>query len=88
MSQEYETGYTLGKIKGDDDSRLLVSPYPYTEEGSQIYQEGFRNGYFKRYTKGLSNLLKENPSEEAREIIAIRLDEISNLMVTENKKQK
>ena len=87
MNQEYETGYTIGTITGEKDARLLVPPYPYTEEGTEIYKSGFTNGYLMRYTQGLSAKLKASSTNELESLIATRLEEVSNCINIENQKQ-
>ncbi len=85
MNKEYETGYTMGTIRGEEDATLLVAPYPYTS-GEDTFCLGYKNGYIKRYTQGLSAKLKENPEQKVQMIIADRLEEISNCMKLENEK--
>lgn len=84
--EEYKEGYAMGMISGDKDSDLLISPYPYTTDGTETYQTGYTNGYFMRYAQGLSTKLKANINSEIDEIIAVRLEEISDCMKIENKK--
>lgn len=88
MNKEYETGYTLGTIKGEKDSNLLVPPYPHTGDGNEVYKSGFTNGYLMRYTQGLSLKLKTSSNNELETLIATRLEEISNCMKIENEKGK
>lgn len=85
IKEEYKEGYTMGMVEGEKDANMLVNPYPYTE-GEEIYQLGYTNGYFMRYTQGLSALLKQNPSVEMIEMIALHLEQISECMKIENNK--
>ena len=84
--EEYIEGYAMGRVEGEKDANMLVTPYPHTEAGTEFYQVGFTNGYFSRYTQGLSALLRQNPNIETSEIIATRLEEISESMILENNK--
>lgn len=86
MKEEYQTGYTMGQIRGVNDSNLLVPPYPYTD-GKEIYQMGFKNGYLMSYTKGLSNKLKGTVTDELKKIIAERLDDVSHCISLESKQK-
>jgi len=88
MNKEYETGYTMGTIKGEKDSSFLVPPYPHTEDGTENYKSGFTSGYLMRYTEGLSAKLKAGATNEIEALIATRLEEISNCMKIENEKAK
>ena len=85
MNKEYETGYTMGTIQGQQDANLLIPPHPY-KDGEQFFSAGYKNGYLMGYTKGLSAKLKVSPNEGMKSIIADRLDEVSNCMILENKK--
>lgn len=87
MNQEYETGRTIGTITGARDANLLVPPYPQVS-GTEMYQNGFRIGYRIGYTQGLANKLRSGVNSEIQQIIANRLDEISNCINLENSKQK
>jgi len=85
-NEEYKEGYVVGMVNGEKDANVIVTPYPHTNDGSEFYQLGYMNGYFMRYAQGLSAILKQNPNKETTEIIAIRLEEISESMKLENEK--
>ena len=87
-NQEYQTGYTMGTIKGEKDASLLVPPYPHTTDGTEFYKSGYTNGYFMQYTQGLSAKLKANSNNELDSLIATRLEEISECMKIENQKER
>lgn len=86
MNKEYETGYTMGQIKGSNDSELLVPPYCYTD-GIEVYKYGYKNGYLMGYVKGLSYKLKNHPNEALQNLISERLDEVSKCMKLESKQK-
>ena len=88
QNQEYETGYTMGTIKGEKDSSLLVPPYPNTTEGTEFYKKGYTNGYLMQYTQGLSVKLKASSNNELENLIATRLEEISEYMKLGNQKNR
>ena len=87
---DYNAGLTLGNIQGQKDSRLLIPPSPLTKDNDDIYQLGYRNGYYIGYTKGLASMLKANNNNDLKDLIATRLNDVSESMLKEhsNDKQK
>lgn len=86
-NEEYKEGYAMGMVSGDKDSGLLLPAYPYTTEGTETYQKGFTTGYFMQYTHVLSTTLKSTQNPEIANIVATRLEEISECMKIENNKK-
>jgi len=84
--EEYKEGYAVGIVDGEKAASLLLKPYPYSEEGSEYYQMGYTSGYFAQYTQGLSATLKEHSNSEVDEIVATRLEEISECIQNHNNK--
>lgn len=84
--EEYKDGYAVGIVDGEKAASLLLKPYPYTEMGSEYYQMGYTSGYFAQYTQGLSTTLKQNSNSEVDDIVATRLEEISECIQEQNNK--
>ena len=84
--EEYNEGYVVGVIDGEKAATTLLKPYPYTEMGSEYYQMGYTSGYFARYAQGLSATLKQNSTSEIDDIVATRLEEISECIQNQNNK--
>ena len=87
MEQEYETGRTIGTITGVRDANLLVPP-TLQVNGTETYQDGFRRGYLLGYVQGLANKLRSGVNNEIQQVIANRLDEVSNCINLDEPKQK
>lgn len=85
---DYNAGLTLGNIQGQKDSRLLLPPSPLTKDNDDTYKLGYRNGYYIGYTQGLASMLKANNNTDLKNLIAIRLNDVSESMLKENSKDK
>lgn len=86
MNQEYKVGYTQGKINGENDSNIYVSPYPFTE-GTEAYKQGYKNGYLKQYRQRLSSKLKSTFNSELEKIINNNLNELNEYIKMEGKQK-
>ena len=86
-NQEYETGYNIGYNKGEKDISQLLPPSPNTD-GTDIYKEGYANGYLTRYTQVLSDKIKTNKNDKLHGLLKNHLYEARDCIVKQNNKQK
>lgn len=89
-NQEYETGYKIGYNKGEKDISQLLPPSP-TTDGTDIYKDGYANGYLTRYTQVLSDKIKQNKNTKNNKLNVLlksHLYEARDCILKQNNKQK
>lgn len=85
MTEEYSFGFSYGKTKGVRDANILLNPSikPFNSD-NQEYELGYGNGYILGYTQTLIFQLKQDKSNQKKDIIVQRMIEISNCLNTQN----